>query len=174
MNKVSLQYDIRPLKITDINQLHSFINSISEEKTFNYIQGQNFSIEQTKNFIKDQLIRMKENKSVHLIVTSKNSVIGSASIDLEEGVSSHEGALEISILKKYRNQGIGSILIEQLMKMAANEISNLKIITASVFENNEIAIKFYQRFGFEEFGRLPQGIFSSNKYLDKIYLYKKV
>jgi len=51
----------------------------------------------------------------------------------------------------------------------------LKIITLGVFANNPIALKMYQkRFDLKEYGRLPQGIKHRGKFVDHIFLYKRV
>lgn len=52
----------------------------------------------------------------------------------------------IEVLEEYRNKKIGSLLIENLIKIA--EEKKVKNITLEVNINNEYAIKLYNKYGF--------------------------
>ena len=58
--------------------------------------------------------------------------------------------MNIVVRKEYRNQGIGKKLLEELIIISKR--TNLEIINLEVNIKNEIAIKLYKKFGFEQIG----------------------
>ena len=64
--------------------------------------------------------------------------------------------------------------MELVISESVKNITKLKIIELEVFGNNPIAKKLYEKFGFIEFGRLPDGIKHRDKYVDAVLMYKKV
>jgi RimJ/RimL family protein N-acetyltransferase len=165
---------IRYPKKNDGMQMHKYINNLSKEKTFIYLQGENISLKKEKEYLKEELKRIKNKQTVYLVCEINSEIIGAANIDLEEGASSHVGVLGISILNGYRNYGIGKKLQELIINEARINLPNLKFITLTVFEDNIVAINFYKKFGFKEFGKLPKAIFHNGIYKDQIYLYKNI
>ena len=63
---------------------------------------------------------------------------------------------------------------EGFAKEALKNIPELRIITLGVFATNDIAMNMYKKFGFVEFGRLPEGVLHRGNYIDHIYMYKRV
>ena len=53
--------------------------------------------------------------------------------------------------KKYRRKKIGSVLLENLIKLASLE-KNISLITLEVNSNNIPAIKLYEKYGFKNVG----------------------
>ena len=94
--------------------------------------------------------------------------------DPNRGAMKHEGVFGISVLKDYRGKGLGKLLMKLALDEAIKNLPNLRIITLGVFSTNDLAKEMYKNFGFIEFGRLPEGIFHRGKYIDHIYMYKKV
>ena len=75
----------------------------------------------------------------------------------------HRASLGICILKAYWGQGIGTALMQTLIdevKKTAVEQLELEVVST-----NERAIRLYERFGFEAFGRHPRKL----KYRDGTY-----
>lgn len=107
-------------------------------------------------------------------ISFQNKLIGIASIDLGERVSKHVGNLGISVAKDFRAQGVGSLLMENILKEAKKYLPNLRIITLAVFANNPVAAKMYQKFGFKEYGKLPNAILHRGRLVDRIYMYCQV
>jgi RimJ/RimL family protein N-acetyltransferase len=60
-----------------------------------------------------------------------------------------------------------------LVLIKAEEL-NYQIVRVEVFSDNTKAINLYQKFGFEKYGCLPNGLYRKNKYSDKIEMYKKI
>lgn len=66
----------------------------------------------------------------------------------------HSGHFGISVLADWRGRGVGSALLEALIRWA-REHPVIEEITLGVVDANEGAIRLYQRHGFVEIGRHP-------------------
>jgi ribosomal protein S18 acetylase RimI-like enzyme len=67
--------------------------------------------------------------------------------------------------------GIGSALLSELINRAKTKY---KILILTLFSSNQIAKNLYEKFGFVEYGNLPEGILRNGKYKDEIYMYLKL
>jgi len=65
--------------------------------------------------------------------------------------------------------GTGYVLIECLKRLAFN-IAYLHTLKLEVIENNEKAIRFYEKSGFSEEGRLREFVFKDGKWCDVIVM----
>lgn len=81
----------------------------------------------------------------------------------------HQSTIGISVKKKYWSMGIGTILMEELIKFA-KETNIIKIISLEVLTENENAIKIYKKLGFEEIGIYKNFFFVNNKYKDALLM----
>lgn len=79
------------------------------------------------------------------------------------------GDLGISVVKDFRNEGLGNVLIKELLGLAKERLG-LKIVTLAVFENNRRARHFYRKIGFVECGRIPKGIYYRGEYIDSVMM----
>lgn len=168
------EYLIRYPQSGDAPAMAEYINTLSQEKTFVRYQGEKISLESEEKYLKGQLEKIQKNQTVQLLVICESKVVGVTSIDLRDKTESHEGVFGISISKEFRNHGIGKIFMKLILEEAERNLPSLKIITLEVFANNPIAQEMYKKFGFQEFGMLPGGIVYKGKYIDRIYMYKKV
>lgn len=95
-------------------------------------------------------------------------------LPMGEKIDKHNGIFGISIAKDFRKEGIGSLLMKLVMEEAVKQMCQLEIITLGVFGNNSIAQKMYEKFGFHEYGNLPNGVKLPDGYVDHVYMYKKI
>ncbi len=96
------------------------------------------------NILKEELLAVN---SHYLVAISDNEILGFAGIKafLEEA-----DIMNIVVKKSYRNQGIGTLLLENLIQLAIS--LDLTSITLEVNEENLSAIHLYQKFGFNQIG----------------------
>jgi putative acetyltransferase len=80
----------------------------------------------------------------------------------------HQCLLSIVVDEKYRGKGVGTALIEDLMKLAKEKF-HIELLHLEVYEHNP-AIRLYKRFGFKEFGMQKRFIKEEGKYVGKIYM----
>jgi RimJ/RimL family protein N-acetyltransferase len=171
-SKKGTKYTVRYPQVGDAELMLDYVNILSAERTFISFQGEQLSLASEVEYINSQLERIKNKKSVHLLVFTGRKLIGISSIDLKDRASAHEGVFGISIAREYRGQGIGKRLMELIIDEAIKNLSGLKIISLGVFANNPDAIRMYENFGFKEYGKLPKGLLYRGDYIDHIYMYK--
>ena len=169
-NKIVICYPTKD----DAQIFCDYINALSQEKTFVRFQGETISLKDEIKYLNTQLERIAKKQTVELLVFYNNRLIGISSIDMKDKTESHEGVFGVSIAKKYRGEGIGKKFMQFVLEEAEKNIPQLRIITLGVFGNNSRAKSIYEKFGFKEYGRLPQGSLHKEKYVDHIYMYKNV
>lgn len=168
------EYLIRYPQDEDAPAMTEYINALSQERTFIRFQGEKITLKSESEYLKGQLEKIQKKQTIQLLVICNGKVVGISAVDLRDKTEKHEGVLGISLLKGFRNQGIGKIFLNLVLEEAKKNLPNLHIITLEVFANNPIAQEMYKKFGFKEFGMLPEGIIYKNSYIDRIYMYKKV
>ncbi len=165
---------VRYPKRSDVKIMQDYINKLSEEQTFVSFQGEQISLEAEEDFLRSNLKRIKEKNDVLLLAFLNKSLIGISGINMKVRAEKHIGVLGISIAKEHRGEGIGKALMQTVLSEAEKNIADLKIITLSAFIDNDVAIRMYERFGFVEYGVLPNGVFRKGKYSDHVYMYKVI
>lgn len=165
---------IRYPKKSDAGAMWEYINKLSKEQTYILFQGEEIAFKDEEEYLKKTLEKIEKKKAVQLLVFSSNKLVGISEINLRDKALSHAGMFGISITKEHRGEGIGKKLMEIVLKEAVENLPQLRIVTLGVFSNNLLAKKMHLKFGFKEFGRLPEGILHRGKYVDHIYMYKKV
>lgn len=172
--KNELDFIIRYPKMSDLNDLTKYINTLSKEKTFIPYQGERVSLKEEKEWLNKTLTRIKKRQEVGLSPIINNRIVGVCGIRLGTKIQSHIGILGISIAKDYRGEGLGQKLMEETIREARKNLKGLRIIVLDVFETNPNAISLYKKLGFKEYGQLPEGLFYKNKYIGEISMFKKV
>jgi len=120
------------------------------------------------------LKKIEKNLAVKLLTFYKRQLIAISDIRPLDNIESHIGSFGITVANEYRSQGIGKLLTELVLTEAKNNLKQIRIVRLGVFANNPIAKIMYEKFGFKEYGNLPEGIKHKDKYIDHIYMYKKI
>lgn len=84
----------------------------------------------------------------------------------------HTCDFSIIVDPKHRNEGIGGFLLDKLQDLAKDKFY-LNYLTLQVYGKNP-AINLYYRKGFSICGRQKDFVLDGDKYLDKIYMEKKL
>jgi len=82
----------------------------------------------------------------------------------------HRATLGICVLKAYWGRGVGSMLMDAAVQTAQS--AGYAQIELQVAADNERAIRLYQRFGFEPYGRCPRALKREGGYADEIEMVK--
>ncbi len=61
--------------------------------------------------------------------------------------------LDLAVILKFRRMGIGSMLLEEVLKELKGLKPDTRRVILEVRDSNTAAIKLYEKFGFEEIGR---------------------
>jgi len=96
------------------------------------------------NILKDEL---QSKNSIYIVAMIDDEIVGFAGIKV---LLDEADIMNIVTKKDYRRKGIGTSLLQELIKIATN--LNLNYITLEVNEENESAINLYNKFKFETVG----------------------
>lgn len=95
-----------------------------------------------------------------------------AHVDLTGGTlysSLHRARLGIGVERAYRGQGTGSALLTAVLTWARKERA-LSWVDLSVFAHNEGALRLYERFGFQQIGRVQDAYRMDEQRIDDILM----
>lgn len=96
------------------------------------------------NILKEEL---NSPNSCYIVAFLNNEIVGFAGIKF---IVNEADIMNIVTKKTFRNQGIGKLLLENLIQLSKS--LNLTSITLEVNEENAPAIHLYKKFGFEILG----------------------
>lgn len=91
-------------------------------------------------------------------------LVGSGSLSGKPRRMRHRTELGLSVLKEYWNRGIGSLLLESLIKYAGE--NGIELIYLDVRNDNTSAIHLYEKYGFRKTGRCPAYFKIGDAYFD--------
>ena len=84
----------------------------------------------------------------------------------------HRAMLGICLLRAYWGRGVGSRMLETVLDMARS--AGFLQLELEVDAENQRAIRMYQRFGFQEYGRLTNAIRRDGQFFDEILMVKSL
>lgn len=148
---------IRKLNITDLENLQKLsittfretFEEVNTEEDMQKYLAENLSLEKLKSEIENP-------NSEFYFAENENEVLGYLKINFGDAQTENQGneALEIEriyVLKEFFPLKIGQILFEKSVEIAQEK--NMKFIWLGVWEENKRAIRFYEKNGFEIFGK---------------------
>lgn len=122
-------YDIAKMTLEDLNNIKD--NLISDFDDF-----WNYSIFKSE---------LESDSSHYLVVKDNSKIIGFAGIKV---ILPDADIMNIVVKKDFRNQGIGSLLLKELINLSKS--LNIKNLFLEVNEKNTPAISLYNKFGFKK------------------------
>jgi len=125
----------------------SFVKDISKEEKF--------------------ITSYRDNKNHLIAVYHNDRIIGSCSLDLHPQLKvRHRSTIGIAIQKEYWGKGIGSLLFDEMIKIAKN-IEGIEQIELDVIRTNERGKRLYESKGFVKTGDIPRQLkLKDGTYLD--------
>ncbi len=165
------QITIRNVRVEDAQNLINYCNQVGGES-----DNLSFGKDQSALTLQEEEehISSLDDNNIYLIAVYENQIVGAASINSISKVRlKHNGTIGISILKKYCSNGLGTMMIEQLINQvrARSQITNLYL---EVRADNDLAIKLYTKFGFKQVGVLPNNFKINNQYFDINIMYRSL
>ncbi len=154
---------IRESSAKDAAQLLEYFKIVGGE-TENLTFGESglpVTVEQEEAFLKNV---HDEKTSVHLIACKNGEIIGDGGLTGLPRRMRHRAELGISVRKNYWNCGIGSKLMEELIKYAKE--NGIEILNLEVRSDNVSAIHLYEKYGFRHIGTSPAYFKTGDDYVD--------
>ena len=123
-----------------------------------------------------EVITSYENKDncILLVAEYQNELIGN--IDLTGSMRSimyHTAMLGMGIKAKWRNKGLGTLLINHIINWAKVH-SKIELIWLDVYATNESGIQLYKKTGFSECGLIKDYFKHDGSYIDKIQMIQRI
>ena len=162
IEKISEQYLRDAHKIYNYYIVNSYANFEEKKLTFNQFHN-NY-----KNIIK--------NKLPYLVALSEKKVVGLAYLNRFREKSGYRFAFEntIYVHDQYIKQGIGYTLLKELLYVSKSN-KNIKLIVAVIGSiDSKGSLKLHKKLGFKKTGVLKKIGFKKNKWIDSIFLQKKL
>ena len=173
INKVEVkngkQLIVREAVADDAKNIIEYLNIVGGESD-NLLFGAGefrLTVEQEKEYIKNV---NKQDNSLMLLGIIDNKIVSVAQINTPNRKRiNHNSEISISVKKEYWGLGIGSIVMEQLIKFAKDN-ATIKNITLGVISYNHNAIKLYEKHGFEKTGVNKNFLNINGNYYDEILM----
>lgn len=174
MTNSSNQVTLRIGNINDAEAVLKLQKEILSESEFMISVLEEFeeTVEQIRNWIEKILANEREK----LIMAESNGQIVGLIVFRAKSTKRllHTGSFTAMVKKEFRNQGIGKLLIKELLNWAEHN-PLLEKVSLGVLSTNQRAIELYKNMGFVEEGRKIKEVkFNDDLYVDDILMYKLV
>ncbi|NTU69649.1 GNAT family N-acetyltransferase [bacterium] len=163
---------LRTPKQTDAKLLMEMINSVVQERDY-ILMTKKATLAQEKVVLNKWLKEIKNKKKLHIVVVSNNKIIGGSEITKGTGARSHVGRFGIVLMNGFREEGIGSIVMKEIIDLA-KKVLKLKLVTLEVYGTNARAQGLYKKIGFKQIGTLPKAILRKGRYIEEHIMYKEL
>lgn len=162
----------RLLSESDLHQLTDYINILSQEDTYISFSGETFDLDTERKKIAGWVQEMENDNLVWIVSYHSDELISSASVIRETRRSKHVGTIALSVKKGFREEGIGSKMLDLLEE--AGKQMQLRMLELTVFSNNERARHVYAKHGYREVGSIPEKLLYRGKYIDEVVMIKRL
>jgi len=159
---------LRRLRWEDLDDCIELINSLVAEGA-NIAKNEKVTREEEIEWLAGALSRMERGEEVYITAEIDGKVVGNSEIGRRlGGYDKHVGTIGIAIKKGFRDIGVGTEMMNALIKQG-REMS-LKVLTLTAFANNKRAIHLYQKLGFQKTGQIPKKFCKRGKYIDELIM----
>ena len=107
----------------------------------------------------------KSERDVMLVALDGEKIVGNGIIECERAKRySHRATLSITVLRDYWGRGIGSRLMEMMIRFSREH--NIHVVSLEVRADNDRAVALYKKFGFETIGLYKKFFKINGEYYD--------
>jgi len=141
---------LRPLSKEDSEGLFQFFRQLPEEDRL-YLREDVTKREVVEGWVRD----LDYHRVFPLVAEVGGRIVGDATLHRRKyGWARHAAKLRVTIAKDFQNKGLGTKLVQELTRMAANE--GLDKILVEVMANQTVALRAFEKMGFERVATLPE------------------
>ena len=160
---------IRKIEAEDASLFLTMLKQLDIEQKFMMYEPneRQTTVDEMESYIKNM------NSSGSLILVAETDSKFAGFLTAERGFAhriKHSAYIVLGVLKEYSNHGVGTHLMEQLLKWASE--SKIIRLELTVMCHNEKALALYKKMGFVIEGIKKKSIFIDNKYIDEYYMSK--
>ncbi|WP_144512388.1 GNAT family N-acetyltransferase [Bacillus sp. FJAT-22090] len=174
MTNSSNQVTLRTGNINDAEAVLKIQKEVLSESEFMISVIEEF--EETLDQIRNWIEKILANEREELIIAESNGQIVGLIVFRSKSTQRllHTGSFTAMVKKEFRNQGIGKLLIKELLNWAEHN-PLIEKVSLGVLSTNQRAIELYKSMGFVEEGRKIKEVkFNDDLYVDDILMYKLV
>lgn len=157
----------------DAEAILSLMKQVLDETPFLSCSSEEFdmTVEDERRFLRT---RADDPRDAFIVAWSDGAPIGTVSVRAvgTKSRERHRAMLGISLLRAYWGRGIGSRMLETALDAARS--AGFLQLELEVDAENQRAIRLYQRFGFREYGRLPNAIRRDGQFFDELLMVKSL
>lgn len=155
-----------------LDELLIFVNRLVKEDSYLNLTGKTKTKAQEEKWLEDTIASDKAGRTITFWAVCGGKIVGS--VDVRRGYERdyHVGTIGLMVDQDFRRDGIGRFLLEYIVGQAQK--MGIRIVTLTAFADNDKALNLYKKTGFEEWGRLPEGLYRKGKYSDLVKMYRKI
>ncbi len=170
---------LRVLRWEDVDGLLSFINTLVEEKqrdsksTLYTGFDRRVTRDEEAEWLAQTLVAIERESVINVIADIDGTIIANG--DVTRGGykdTHHHGHLGLTMISKYRGQGIGRRIIETLVRESRR--AGLRTLDAEFLAENETARRAYEKAGFKQVGIIPHKVFRNGRYFDGLVMAREL
>ena len=170
---------LRVLRWEDLDALLQFINSLVDEKqgktktTLYTGFDRRVTREEELEWLAQTLVAIEGERVINMVADIDGKIIANG--DVTRGSyedTHHHGHLGLTMISKYRGQGIGRRIIETLVRESRK--AGLRTLATEFMAESETARRAYEKSGFKQAGILPHKVFRNGKYFDGLIMVREL
>lgn len=151
--------------VQDAKKIVDFYNYVGGETSFLSFEKDEYPMDEAAQ-VQDILDTAAHPASIMILAMDGDEIAGIGTIHSGNKIKSrHQGELGIVVARKYQAQGIGSEIIRRLIDFCRNNDITTRI-QLDTRKDNEVAVKLYEKFGFEIEGCLKNSTLLNGVYYD--------
>jgi putative acetyltransferase len=124
-----------------------------------------------KEWLEFHLKKQRQKRAIFLVPEYHGRIIGNASVRLYDKTWDHEAEINIDIAKDFRNIGLGSYLIRELIERTRKEIKPVPVrLLLGAMSENTRALKLYKELGFKKITVIPGMYHYKKRFIDEVIM----
>lgn len=158
---------IRQAELKDAENLLNCLKTYIPQSEFipKLTQEIRITVDQERDWINSYL---KNNNSLLLIAEYNNEIIGNIDLTGSQRIlMEHTAVIGMGMIKEWRNVGLGTILLSNIINWAKNN-EVLEVIWLQVYTENIAGITLYKKLGFSENGIIQNFFKHDDKYFHNL------
>ena len=164
-NMVEFRYPTKD----EFQPLWNFACDLAAEDTFVELSGLPPKEAEEKKWFETMIKDVENRDAIYVHAYTNNRFIGNGRVLKGKYRHSHVGHMGISLVPEFREEGIGTELMQTLIKQAPD--IGIRVLELSCFENNSRALHVYEKLGFIKIGTMPAAIAWKGGYVGEVKMY---
>lgn len=164
---------LRNPKESDAENMNEYLKICASETNFilRYPEECNETIKEEAEYLKNLLY---SNTNLMIVALVNDEIAGNCQIQFKNMIKTkHRASIAIGLISKYWNQGIGTALFIEMIKIARE--MNVTQLELEYIEGNERARVLYEKMGFQKYGERPHAIcLKDGTFLKEILMRKEL